>query len=626
MNINQADKKIQQQRVKRFHPPGRNAGPGMPPTAKAKDAKGAFLRLFGYLKPYRLILLIIFLMAALSTVFNILGPHQIGSATSLLAEGILGRIAGTGPGIDFPAIGRILLRLAALYGIGALFSFLQGFCMAGVAAKVSYKLRGTILQKINRMPVSYFNRVSHGDVLSRVTNDVDTLNQSLNQGVTQLITSLTTVIGIIVMMFSVNWRMALAAVCVVPFMLLTAAIVLKGSQKHFKNQQNFLGSVNGQVEEVYAGHTVVKAFGGEQQVIEDFNQENEKLYSAAWKAQFFSGVMHPIVMFLGNLNYVIVCILGAALVTKGTLRIGNITEFIMYIRQFNQPFLQLAQIMNVFQSTAAAAERVFEFLDEEEERVVTNARPLPAVEGNIRFEHLRFGYEGCDEIVINDFTAEIKAGQKVAIVGPTGAGKTTLVKLLMRFHELREGAIYIDGHNIAEYPRGEIRRNIGMVLQDTWLTSASIEDNIRYGRLDASNGEIRAAAKSAQAHHFIKAMPDGYRMIINEEANNISQGQKQLLTIARAVLADNRILILDEATSSVDTRTEILIQKAMDHLMEGRTSFIIAHRLSTIRNADLILCLDHGDIVEQGSHEELMAKDGFYARIYNSQFERTNAG
>ncbi|MDR1465682.1 MAG: ABC transporter ATP-binding protein/permease [Oscillospiraceae bacterium] len=592
------------------------------PVEKAKDAKAAVRRLVAYLRPYGITLIVVFLLAAVSTVFSILGPSQIGDATTLLAKGIMGKITGSGEGIPFDEIGKIMLKLLGLYGLSALFSFLQGYLMAGVATMVSYRLRNAIIQKINRMPVSYFNRVSHGDVLSRMTNDVDTLNQSMNQGMAQLISSVTTVVGITVMMFVKSPQMALVAVTVVPVILVTVSLVVKASQKHFYAQQEYLGSVNGQVEEVYAGHTVVKAFGGEEDVIQTFDGENNKLFSTAWRAQFLSGVMHPIVMFLGNLNYVGVCVLGAVLVSSKGMDVGIITEFIMYIRQFNQPFQQLAQIMNVFQQTAAAAERVFEFLDEAEETAVEAGDPLPLVEGRVRFDHVRFGYEDSDEMVIKDFTADIAPGQKVAIVGPTGAGKTTLVKLLMRFHDLTDGAIYLDEHNIADYPRQQVRRQLAMVLQDTWLTSATVADNIRYGRLDATDEEVIAAAKAAQAHHFIKSLPDGYQMEINEEANNISQGQKQLLTIARAVLVDPKILILDEATSSVDTRTEILIQKAMDHLMKGRTSFIIAHRLSTIRNADVILCLDHGDIVEQGSHDELMAKDGFYARLYNSQFER----
>jgi len=604
---------------------GPGGGRGMMPVQKAKNAKAAVKRLLQFLKPYRATLVLALAMTIVATVASILGPRQFGNATTILAGGLVGMVTGAGGGIDFAALSALMTKLMVIYGISYLFSWLNGFLLAKVSTQASYELRNTILRKINRMPIAYFNSSSHGDVLSRITNDVDTLSHSLNQGISQVFSSGALIIGIMVMMFSSSWQMALVAIGILPVMVIATSLIVRKSQKFFKNQQDFLGAVNGHVEEVYAGHTVVKAFGGEEKVIAEFDGHNEKLYHANWRAQFMSGVMHPLANFFGNLNYVAMCVLGAYLVTKGTLKIGKIAEFIMYIRQFNQPIMQLAQIMNVFQQTAAAAERVFEFLDEPEEALPPAQEALPPVQGNITFDHVRFGYEDTDEIVIHDFSAEIRAGQKVAIVGPTGAGKTTLVKLLMRFHDLKAGAITIDGHNIAHYPRGEARRAMGMVLQDTWLTNASIADNIRYGRLDATDGQVEAAAKAAQAHHFIRALPDGYRMVVNEEASNISQGQKQLLTIARAVLADNRILILDEATSSVDTRTEILIQKAMDRLMEGRTSFIIAHRLSTVRNADMILCVDHGDIVEQGTHEELLAKGGFYARIYNSQFERVAA-
>ncbi|MDR3314776.1 MAG: ABC transporter ATP-binding protein/permease [Oscillospiraceae bacterium] len=611
-----------QQRRGGFGPGGPGAGA---PVEKAKDTKKALGQLMHYLAPYRVQLMLAVGLTLVSTVLAVLGPRVMGNATTLLFEGIVSKITGAeGGGIDFGAVGSLIFRMLLLYGASTLLWVSEGFVLAKIATTVSYNLRVTLLAKINRLPVSYFNKTSHGDVLSRITNDVDTLNQSLNQGISQILSSATMILGILIMMFTSSWQMALAALCVIPVMGVAVGTVVKLSQKHFKAQQDYLGSVNGQVEEVYAGHTVVKAYGGEDQAIAEFDEENKKLYGAAWRAQFLSGIMHPIASLLGNINYVIVCILGAYLVTTKTLKIGKITEFILYIRQFNQPFMQLAQMMNIFQQTAAAAERVFEFMDEPEESTVP-AADLPPVQGDVRFEHVRFGYEDSDEIVINDFTADVKSGQKIAIVGPTGAGKTTLVKLLMRFHDLTGGAIYIDGHDLAQYPRQEVRKAMGMVLQDTWLTNATIADNIRYGRLDATYDEVKAAAKAAQAHSFIRALPDGYKMEINEEANNISEGQKQLLTIARAVLADNRILILDEATSSVDTRTEILIQKAMDHLMEGRTSFIIAHRLSTIRNADLILCLDHGDIVEQGTHEELLARGGFYANLYNSQFERLTA-
>ena len=603
---------------------GFGPGRGMMPVQKAKNAKKAALRLLKFLKPYRVTLVLALLMTVAATVATILGPRQVGDATTILAAGVMSSFTG-GEGIDFTALGTLMAKLMAIYGISYLFSWLNGFLLAKVSTQASYELRNTIIKKINKMPIAYFNNSSHGDVLSRITNDVDTLGHSLNQGISQVFSSGAMIIGIMVMMFTSSWQMASVAIGILPLMVLGSMMIMRKSQKYFKRQQDFLGAVNGHVEEVYAGHTVVKAFGGEEKVIAEFDEHNEKLYHANWRAQFLSGVMHPLANFFGNLNYVAMCVLGAYLVAKGTLKIGKIAEFILYIRQFNQPIMQLAQIMNVFQQTAAAAERVFEFLDEPEEALAPGNEALPPVEGNITFEHVKFGYEDSDEIVIHDFSAEIKAGQKIAIVGPTGAGKTTLVKLLMRFHDLNDGAIYIDGNDISRYPRHDVRRAMGMVLQDTWLTNASIADNIRYGRLDATDDQVKAAAKAAQAHHFIRALPDGYNMTINEEANNISQGQKQLLTIARAVLADNRILILDEATSSVDTRTEILIQKAMDRLMEGRTSFIIAHRLSTVRNADLILCIDHGDIVEQGTHEELLARGGFYASIYNSQFERVAA-
>jgi len=603
---------------------GFGPGAGMMKAEKAKNAKAAALRLLKFLRPFRVTLVLALLMTIAATVATILGPRQVGDATTILAAGVVGRLTG-GEGIDFSALAGLMARLMAIYSISYLFSWLNGFMLAKVAAQASFELRKTIMKKINRMPIAYFNNSSHGDVLSRITNDVDTLGHSLNQGISQVFSSGAMILGIMAMMFTSSWQMASVAIGILPLMIAGCLLIVRKSQKYFKNQQKFLGAVNGHVEEVYAGHTVVKAFGGEEKVISEFDEHNKKLYHANWRAQFLSGIMHPLANFFGNLNYVAMCVLGAYLVAKGTLPIGKIAEFLLYIRQFNQPIMQLAQIMNVFQQTAAAAERVFEFLDEPEEALAPSIEALPPVEGNITFEHVKFGYEDTDEIVIHDFSAEIKAGQKIAIVGPTGAGKTTLVKLLMRFHDLTEGKIYIDGHDIAQFPRHDVRRAMGMVLQDTWLTNASIADNIRYGRLGATDDEVKAAAKAAQAHSFIRALPDGYGMEINEEANNISQGQKQLLTIARAVLADNRILILDEATSSVDTRTEILIQKAMDKLMEGRTSFIIAHRLSTVRNADLILCLDHGDIVEQGTHEELLARGGFYAKIYNSQFERVAA-
>jgi ATP-binding cassette subfamily B protein len=594
---------------------------------KARDAKAAYKKLLSYLGKYKLPLLVGVVLTFLSTALSILGPRQIGDSTTILFNGFQSKLAG-GPGIDFSAAGELwhyVRNSILLYSSSMLLWILQGLIFAKVATSVSYDLRLQLIRKIDRLPVAYFNRVSHGDVLSRITNDVDTLNQTLNQGLGEIVHSGTLLVGILIMMFATQWTMALAAIAIVPVMLLSVMLIVKFSQKHFKAQQDYLGSTNGTIEEAYAGQMVVRAYGAEEKTIAEFDEQNNKLRDAAWKAQFLSGLMHPIASVVGNLNYVIVCILGAKLALGGTLGVGAITEFIMYIRQFNQPLMQLSQLMSTFQQTGAAAERVFEFLAEPEMTEPADPGDFPdcaALEGSVRFEHVRFGYEDSDEIVIKDFSADVKAGQKVAIVGPTGAGKTTLVKLLMRFHELTGGAIYIDGRNIADYPRSAVRDCLGMVLQDTWLTKATIEDNIRYGKLDATHEEVKAAAKTAQAHAFIRALPDGYRMEINEEANNISQGQKQLLTIARAVLANPRVLILDEATSSVDTRTEILIQKAMDNLMKGRTSFIIAHRLSTIRNADLILCLNHGDIVEQGTHDELLAAGGFYANLYNSQFER----
>ena len=599
-------------------------GPAMGPVQKAKDQNAALRRLVGFLGPYRLPILLALAMTLTSTIFSIMGPRQFGNAVTMVESG----------DFSMAALGEIMLRLVFIYGVSAITWWLSGFVLAKVAAQVGLNMRNTIMQKIGRMPIAYFNKNSYGDVLSRITNDVDTLGQSLNQGVSGLLYSVSVIIGLAVMMFLSSWQLAAVALGMIPIMVGACGLIIKASQKYFKRQQKFLGSVNGHVEETYAGHTVVKAYGGEEQVIAAFDEENNKLYRAGWKAQFLSGLMQPLVGFFGNLNFVAVCVLGAYLAATGRLPIGRIVEFFLYIRQFNQPIMQLAQMANVFQSTAAAAERVFEFLDETEETCrgddpqSPTAKPaqspaiLPEIQGEVRFEHIKFGYEDSDKIVIHNFSASVKAGQKVAIVGPTGAGKTTLVKLLMRFHDLNDGKILIDGHDIADYPRQKIRAVCGMVLQDTWLTNASIADNIRYGNLTATDEQVKQAAKAAQAHGFIRALPDGYRMEINEEANNISQGQKQLLTIARAILADSKILILDEATSSVDTRTEILIQKAMDQLMEGRTSFIIAHRLSTIKNADMILCLDKGDIVEQGTHEELLTKQGFYAKLYESQFER----
>ncbi len=602
---------------------------------KAKNFKGSFRKLAAYLKPFRLKISLVVLCAALSTVFTIIGPRILAKATDEIAAGMMKIITGAEGGIDFVYIGKIMAILLGLYIISGLFSYIQGFTMAGVSTKVAYNLRNTIIKKINALPMSYFHKTSQGDVLSRITNDVDTLSQSLNQSITQLITSTASIIGVLIMMLSISVRMTLIALAMIPVSLVLVTIVVKFSQKYFKGQQEYLGSVNGQVEEMYGGHIVVKAFNREEKAIQNFEVENEKLYRCVWKAQFISGLMMPIMNFVGNIGYVVICIVGASFAANGIITIGDIQAFIQYIRSFTQPITQLASISNMLQQTVAAAERIFEFLEEPEEKefkpiMKINNTNEPDTEncvhlhGDVWFDHVKFGYEGTDKIIINDFSASVKSGQKIAIVGPTGAGKTTMVKLLMRFHDLCGGGIYIDGYDITAFERRDLRSEFGMVLQDTWLYNGTIMENIRYGRLDATDEEVIAAAKSAQADHFIRALPDGYNMELNEEATNISQGQKQLLTIARAILSNPKILILDEATSSVDTRTEILIQRAMDNLMEGRTSFIIAHRLSTIKNADLILCMKDGDIVEQGNHEQLMAKNGFYANLYNSQFEKVS--
>lgn len=589
---------------------------------KVKDFKGSLRKLFAYLAPFKIRILVVVLFAALSTVFTIVGPKVLAKATDELTAGLMRIITGAEKGIDFGYIGAVLLVLVALYGISALFSYIQGFTMAGVSSRVSYNMRTAIMQKINRLPVSFFHKTSQGDVLSRITNDVDTLSQSLSQSITQLITSVCSVIGVLIMMLSISWQLTLVALCTVPLTLLIAGTVIKASQKHFVGQQEYLGSVNGHVEEMYGGHVVVKAFCREESSLRKFDEENEKLYNAGWKSEFLSGLMQPIMSFVGNLGYVVVCILGASMAAGGTMTVGGIQAFIQYLRNFTQPITQLASISNQIQRTLAAAERIFEFLaaPEIEEAAPKFRLDDCGVHGDVRFEHVTFGYEDTEETVIHNFSADVKAGQKIAIVGPTGAGKTTMVKLLMRFHELSSGAIYVDGKNITDFARSDLRRAFGMVLQDTWLYSGTILENIRYGRLDATDEEVIAAAKAAQVDHFVRTLPDGYNTVLNEEATNVSQGQKQLLTIARAILSDSRIMILDEATSSVDTRTELSIQTAMDNLMRGRTSFIIAHRLSTIRNADLILCMKDGDIVEQGTHDELMERDGFYAALYNSQF------
>ena len=595
------------------------------PAEKAKDFKGTMKTLASYLAKYKLSILIVFIFAIGSVTFSVIGPKILGKATTEIFNGLVSKVSGSGKGIDFDAIKKILISLIILYVISTVFSFVQGFVMSGISQKVAYNLRDELVKKLNRLPMKYFDTKTHGEVLSRFTNDIDTLAQSLNQSLTQIITSITTLVGVFIMMLSISVVMTFSALIVIPISLFLISFIIKRSQKFFKSQQEFLGQVNGQVEELYGGHTVVQAFNREEESIKEFNKINDKLYDSAWKSQFLSGTMQPLMMFVGNLSYVIVSILGGYLVIKNKIEVGDIQSFIQYVRSFNQPISQMAQISNQLQSTAAAAERVFEFLNEEEEDVtVENPISIEGLQGRIDFQNVRFGYDE-NRTIIKDFTAHVKPGQKVALVGPTGAGKSTMIKLLMRFYDVNSGAILVDGHNIKDFNRSELRELFGMVLQDTWLFSGSIKENIRYGRLDATDEEVIEASKAAHVHHFIKTLPDGYNMLLNEESSNISQGQKQLLTIARAILADPKILILDEATSSVDTRTELLIQKAMDNLMEGRTSFVIAHRLSTIRDADLILVINDGDIVEQGNHEELLAKNGFYANLYNSQFAEKEA-
>lgn len=597
---------------------------GMGAGEKAKDFKGTIRKLMKYLSEYKIGLIFVLLFAIGSTIFNIAGPKILGKATTEIFTGLVGKVSG-GSGIDFEKIAHILIFLMCLYVTSAIFSFIQGYIMTGVSQKLTYRLRKEISEKINRMPMNYFDTRTHGEVLSRVTNDIDTLSQSLNQSATQIITSFTTIIGVLIMMLSISPLMTLVALLILPISLGLISTIVKRSQRHFKNQQEYLGHVNGQVEEVYGGHNIVKAFNKETDVIKEFDETNEILYQSAWKSQFFSGMMMPIMQFVGNLGYVAVAILGGYLAIKKTIEVGDIQSFIQYVRNFTQPITQVAQVANMLQSTAAASERVFEFLEEEEEdQFAQNPVSVEGLEGNVEFDHVHFGYNA-DKIIINDFSAKVKQGQKIAIVGPTGAGKTTMIKLLMRFYDVNSGVILIDGHNLKDFNRGELRQMFGMVLQDTWLFHGSIKENIRYGKLDATDEEVIEAAKAAHVHRFVQTLPNGYDMELNEEASNVSQGQKQLLTIARAILADPKILILDEATSSVDTRTEVRIQKAMDNLMRGRTSFIIAHRLSTIRDADLILVMKDGDIIEQGNHEELLKQNGFYAELYNSQFEKTSA-
>ena len=609
-------------KMPRRRPRGPMGGPGkgMMPGEKAKDYKGSFKKLLAYIGKYKFAILIVIIFAAASTVFNVMGPKVMGHATTELAEGLMRKIGGTG-GIDFDRILQILLFTLALYLASAAFTFVQGWIMTGVTQKICYRMRKEISEKINRMPMKYFESRTYGEVLSRITNDVDTLGQGLNQSVTQIITSTATIIGVIVMMLTISPLMTLIAFVILPISAILMSVVVKFSQKHFRSQQKYLGVINGQVEETFAGHLVIKAFNKEEETIDTFNETNKTLYNSAWKSQFLSGMMHPIMMFVGNLGYAGVAISGGILAIKGTIGIGDIQAFIQYVKNFTQPIQQIAQVINQVQSMTAASERVFEFLaEEEEDQTVENAVHLENPQGAVKFDHVRFGYDP-EQVIIKDFSADVKPGQKIAIVGPTGAGKTTIVKLLMRFYDVQEGSITLDGHDIRQFNRQELRDYFGMVLQDTWLFKGSIMENIRYGRLDATDEEVMKAADAAYADHFIRTLPGGYDMELNEDASNVSQGQKQLLTIARAILADNRVLILDEATSSVDTRTEERIQKAMDNLMEGRTSFIIAHRLSTIRNADLILVMKDGDIIEQGSHEELLAQNGFYADLYNSQFE-----
>ena len=597
--------------------------PGMGGGEKAKDFKGTISKLVRYSRKYLPAVIVVMVIAVFSTVFNVVCPKVLGKATTALSEGIMRKINGIG-GIDFTYIGKILLFCLGLYPLSVLFNFTQGIIMTGVTQKLCYKMRKDVSEKINRMPLKYFESRTYGEVLSRITNDIDTMGNGLNQSITQLITSVSTVIGVFIMMLTISPLMTMIAIIILPISVALMGIIIKKSQRFFKQQQEYVGHINGQVEEVYGGHTVIKAFNKEETTLKEFHETNEVLYKSAWKAQFFSGLMQPVMMFVGNLGYVGVAISGAALAIRGTITIGDIQAFIQYVKNFTQPIQQVAQVTNMMQQMAAAAERVFELLEEEEEvQVVEHPASVEDIKGEVDFRHVKFGYDP-EKIIIHDFSVHVDPGKQVAIVGPTGAGKTTMVKLLMRFYDVNEGAILLDGHNVKEYNRRELRDALGMVLQETWLFKGTIMENIRYGRLDATDEEVIAAAKAAHAHRFISALPGGYQMELNEEVTNISQGQKQLLTIARAILANNPVLILDEATSSVDTRTEHSIQRAMDNLMKGRTSFVIAHRLSTIKNADIILVMKDGDIIEQGNHEELMAQNGFYAELYNSQFEQVS--
>lgn len=596
----------------------RGQGPGSRVVEKPKDFKGTTKKLFAYVSKYKVSLLVVIAFAIGSTIFAIVGPKILGNATTELYTGLVSKISG-GAGIDFSRIAEILLFLLCLYIVSAIFSYIQGFIMTGLSQKLTFRLRNELSEKIHKLPFSYFDKKTNGEVLSIITNDIDTLSQSLNQTATQLITSIVTIIGILVMMFSINVTMTILSLIILPLSGMIVGFIVSKSQKYFKRQQDYLGHVNGNVEEMYSGYTVIKAFNAEEKMLEEFEVNNQKLYETGWKSQFLSGMMHPIMSFIGNIGYVLVAIVGGYYAIQGKITVGNIQSFIQYNKQFTQPIGQLAQVSNMIQSMMAAAERVFAFLEEAEIEKPKNPVALKNAKGNVEFKNVSFGYD--ENIIIHDFNAKVKAGSKIAIVGPTGAGKTTIVKLLLRFYQINKGEIKIDGVNINDLDEETFKNLFGMVLQDTWLFSGSIMENLRYGRLDATDDEVIEAAKAAHVHHFIQTLSDGYHMELNEESNNISGGQKQLLTIARTILSNPKILILDEATSSVDTRTEVLIQKAMDEVMKGRTTFVIAHRLSTIRNADLILVMDHGDIIEQGTHEELLAKEGFYANLYNSQFE-----
>ena len=604
-------------------PPMGGMGPSKGPMSveKAKDFKGTTKKLLNnYLSNYKIAIIIVIIFAIGSTIFSIVGPKILGNATTEIYNGLISKISG-GEGINFQKILEILLTLLGLYLISMLFSAIQGFTMTGVAQKLTYKMRNELIEKINKLPMKYFDKRTNGEVLSIISNDIDTLSQNLNQCITQIITSICTLIGILIMMLSISWQMTIASLIILPVAALLVKKIVSKSQKYFKNQQDYLGHVNGQVEEIYGGHTIVKAFNSEKTVISEFEKANQELYRSGWKSQFLSGLIHPVMNFISNVGYVAVAILGGYFAAQGKITVGNIQSFIQYNKQFTQPINQIAQVSGMLQAMVAASERVFEFLEEPEEvKNIENPKSTEHIKGNVQFEHVNFGYDA-DKVIINDFNANIQNGQKIAIVGPTGAGKTTIVKLLMRFYDVNSGAILLDGSNIKEFDRGELRRVFGMVLQDTWLFGGTVKENIKYGKEDATDTEVIEAAKAAHVHHFIKTLPKGYDALIDEESSNISAGQKQLLTIARVILTNPKILILDEATSSIDTRTEQQIQTAMDNLMKGRTSFIIAHRLSTIKNADLILVMEHGDIVEQGTHSELLEKNGAYARLYNSQFD-----